>query len=71
MFKFSRNPLYLSLFLLYFAVSVFLGAWWPIILLPVLFAAMDRYVVAREERYLAERFEASYSDYCKRVRRWL
>ena len=69
--KFSRNPLYLSLFLLYSEISILIGAWWPIILLPLLFTVMDRYVVAREERYLAQRFGASYSVYCKRVRRWL
>ena len=70
-FNFSRNPLYVSLFLLYAGVSFVLQAWWAIILTPLLLAAMNRYVVAREERYLERRFGAQYSDYCKRVRRWL
>ena len=70
-FNFSRNPLYLSLLLLYAGVSFVLQAWWAIILTPLLLAAMNRYVVAREERYLERRFGAQYSDYCKRVRRWL
>jgi len=33
--------------------------------------AMNLYVVAGEERYLARRFGAPYSDYCNRVRRWI
>jgi protein-S-isoprenylcysteine O-methyltransferase Ste14 len=70
-FNFSRNPLYVSLFLLYAGVSLVLDAWWPIILLPLLFMAMNLYVVAGEERYLARRFGAPYSDYCNRVRRWI
>src|SRR5271157_4976133 len=70
-FSFSRNPLYVSLLLLYAAISLILDTWWPIILGPLLLTVMDRYVVAREERYLARRFGAPYSDYCKRVRRWV
>jgi protein-S-isoprenylcysteine O-methyltransferase Ste14 len=36
---------------------------------PVIFL-IRHYVIAREERYLAERFGQPYLDYCTRVRRW-
>jgi protein-S-isoprenylcysteine O-methyltransferase Ste14 len=32
---------------------------------------VDRGVIAREERYLTERFGQSYTDYCANVRRWI
>jgi protein-S-isoprenylcysteine O-methyltransferase Ste14 len=67
----TRNPLYLSLLLLYCGVSIFLGAWWPIILVPLLVATMNSYVIGREERYLAERFGLFYRNYRTRVRRWI
>lgn len=70
-FKITRNPLYLSLLLLYCGVSIFLNAWWPIILTPFLVAVIDRYIIAREEAYLTRRFGEAYQEYRKRVRRWL
>ena len=70
-YRFTRNPLYLSLALLHAGVALFANALWPLLfLLPALLVI--RYVViAREERYLAGKFGAEYEAYCKSVRRWL
>jgi len=38
--------------------------------LPII-ALVDRGVIAREERYLEQRFGKPYLDYRGRVRRWL
>jgi len=67
----SRNPIYLGLFLLYGGIGVTVGSLWTLIVaLPL--AIMIRYgVVAREEAYLERRFGDAYRDYKARVRRWL
>ncbi|MGD1016508.1 MAG: methyltransferase [Roseiarcus sp.] len=67
----TRNPMYLSLLLLYAGLSVFFNLWWPIVLAPALVVVMDRMVIAREEAYLLRRFGEEYRRYRERVRRWL
>jgi protein-S-isoprenylcysteine O-methyltransferase Ste14 len=70
-YRFTRNPMYLSLVALYLGVSAFANSWWPVILLPLVIVVIDRAVIAREERYLAATFPGEYSAYRSRVRRWL
>ena len=67
----TRNPMYLSLLLLYAGLSIFFNFWWPIVLAPALILVMDRMVIAREEAYLVRRFGDEYRRYRERVRRWL
>jgi protein-S-isoprenylcysteine O-methyltransferase Ste14 len=67
----TRNPMYISLAILYIAVTLVLGSWWPLLILPLVMVVVDQYVVAREERYLARAFPHDYDEYCRRVRRWL
>jgi protein-S-isoprenylcysteine O-methyltransferase Ste14 len=70
-FRFTRNPLYLSLTLLYAGIASFVNALWAMLLLPVALIVMNRGVIDREERYLERKFGEEYISYKKRVRRWL
>ena len=70
-YRFSRNPMYVSLAALYLGVTLLLNSWWPVVLLPLVLIVMQRAVIAREERYLLHRFPVEYAAYCSRVRRWL
>lgn len=70
-YRYSRNPLYLSLVLLYVCVTLLLNSWWPAVLLPVVVLVIDRYVIGHEERYLASAFPDEYAAYAARVRRWI
>ena len=70
-YRWSRNPMYLSLVCLYVATAIFLNTWWALVLLPVVVVAIDRLVIAREERYLSAAFPAEYAAYRARVRRWI
>ena len=72
-FRFSRNPIYLSLTLLYLGVTLLLvgAALWPLLLLAPLLAVMRWGVIAREERYLEGKFGDEYRRFRGRVRRWL
>ena len=67
----TRNPMYISLAILYIAVTLVLDSWWPLLLLPAVLAIIDRVVILREERYLARAFPQLYDEYRRRVRRWL
>lgn len=70
-FRFSRNPLYCSLTLLYLGLSAFLNTWWSLILLVPLLLVMHVGVVRREERYLERKFGEEYRRYRSSVRRYL
>jgi protein-S-isoprenylcysteine O-methyltransferase Ste14 len=67
----TRNPIYVGMFLLYVGIGLAARSPWILILtLPL--ALVIRYgVVAREEAYLEERFGDSYRAYKARVRRWV
>jgi protein-S-isoprenylcysteine O-methyltransferase Ste14 len=67
----TRNPIYLGMFLVYGGIGVTAHSTWVLVLtLPL--AILIRYgVVAREEAYLERRFGDAYLDYKRRVRRWL
>lgn len=70
-FAVSRNPMYISLILIYSGISFIFGNWWSFILLPLLFLVVQEYIIKREEKYLERRFGQNYSDYKLKVRRWL
>ena len=70
-YRFSRNPDYLGLTLLYAGVSLLVRSPWSLALLPGVLAVMSRGVIEREERYLEERFGEEYRLYKERVRRWI
>lgn len=70
-FRFSRNPIYLGMTLLYFGVALVLNTLWALVLYPVLLVIMLFGVIFREERYLLLRFGTKYLKYKVSVRRWL
>ena len=70
-FRWSRNPMYLGLAVALLGWAAFLSAAWPL-LGPVVFVLyVDHFQIRPEERVLAEHFGAEYTNYTRRVRRWL
>lgn len=67
----SRNPIYLGMFLIYGGIGVAAQSVWILILALPLAITIRYGVVAREEAYLERRFGEAYRDYRARVRRWL
>ncbi len=67
----SRNPMYVGMFLVYAGIGLVARSAWILLLLPPIAAIMRYGVVAREEVYLERRFGDAYRDYRARVRRWL
>jgi protein-S-isoprenylcysteine O-methyltransferase Ste14 len=70
-FRFSRNPLYLSLTSVYLGVALAAGSVWALGLLAPALGLMRYGVIAREETYLERKFGDAYRDYKRTVRRWL
>jgi len=67
----SRNPIYLGMFLLYGGIGVAAHSPWILILTLPLAITIRYGVVSREETYLERRFGDAYRDYKARVRRWV
>lgn len=68
-YRFTRNPIYLGMFLGLAGLAVAFDTLWLLMTL-VVFALVLRYgVVAREELYLERKFGSGYLDYKSRVRR--
>lgn len=68
---FSRNPIYLGMFVIYAGLGVAARSSWMLLLVLPLIIVMRYGVVAREEAYLERRFGDAYRAYVARVRRWL
>jgi len=67
----TRNPIYLGMFLVYGGLGIAARSPWTLLLTPPLAITIRYGVIAREEAYLQRRFGGSYRDYKARVRRWL
>jgi protein-S-isoprenylcysteine O-methyltransferase Ste14 len=70
-YRFTRNPMYVGLALAYIGIALLANTVWQFLLLPAGVLAVDRYVIRREERYLAAKFGEEYNAYRRHVRRWL
>jgi protein-S-isoprenylcysteine O-methyltransferase Ste14 len=70
-FRFTRNPLYLSMTLIYGGITVLANALPTALMLPIVQHLMRRGVIEREERYLERKFGDEYLQYKARVRRWI
>jgi len=70
-YRFSRNPLYLSLLLLLFGIAVLMFSLWLFFTIPILYILFLFKAVKPEERYLSQKFGDEYLDYSAKVRRWI
>jgi len=70
-FRFTRNPLYLSMTLIYGGIAADANALPAALLLPIVLRLMRRGVIEREERYLERKFGDEYIEYKVRTPRWI
>ena len=70
-FRYSRNPIYLALTLLYVGVALLINALWILLLVVPALVVLRYGVIAREEAYLTRKFGDAYRQYTAQVRRWL
>ncbi len=70
-YRYSRNPSYVSLTMLYLGITIAADSVWVLAgLIPTL-VVMHYGVILREEQYLENKFGEEYLRYKKTVRRWL
>ncbi|MEJ7814459.1 MAG: isoprenylcysteine carboxylmethyltransferase family protein [Rubrobacter sp.] len=70
-FRFTRNPLYLGMTMIYGGISALANALTAALLLPIVLRLMRRGVIEREERYLERKFGDVYLQYKVRAPRWI
>lgn len=70
-FRYSRNPIYLSMVLILVGIWVLLGSLSPLLIVPAFVWVISTQFIPREERDLERQFGATYQEYKSRVRRWL
>ena len=70
-YRLSRNPIYLAFTLLQLGIGLWRNSAWVLGLLVPAFVLVSFGTVAREERYLEEKFGDEYRRYKADVPRWL
>lgn len=70
-YRYTRNPMYLGMALVYGALCLFADSAVALAGLPVALLVMQYGVVSREERYMAAKFGEAYRQYTQQVRPWL
>ncbi|HMJ47177.1 MAG TPA: isoprenylcysteine carboxylmethyltransferase family protein [Ferruginibacter sp.] len=70
-FKYTRNPMYLGLISMLIGISILLGTFSPLFVIPILFIILHTQFVLREEKWMEEWFGESYLEYKSKTPRWL
>jgi protein-S-isoprenylcysteine O-methyltransferase Ste14 len=70
-FKFSRNPIYLGMFLILFGTAFLMGSV-SALLVSLIFTLIINFTwISHEEKKMSEIFGEDWINYCSKVRRWL
>ena len=70
-YRFTRNPMYLSLCLLQLALGFVLDGWIPLLFSIPLILILHFGIILREESYLEAKFGERYLAVKHEVRRWI
>jgi len=70
LYRFSRNPMYLAVFLMLVSWGFWLQNIAAILLLPLFPLYITEFQIKPEEKHLEQLFGKRYREYCSRVRRW-
>jgi protein-S-isoprenylcysteine O-methyltransferase Ste14 len=70
-YRFTRNPMYISLTLLQLGIGLIMGSAWVLLALIPVSVIINQGVIDREEDYMTDQFGQRYLDYKTAVRRWL
>ena len=71
MYRYSRNPMYLGMFLILLGASFIMGTLPSMVAPAVFFLIIDKFFIPYEEEKLLLSFGDSYNEYMMGTRRWL
>lgn len=71
LFRFSRNPMYLSMLLILLGAAAWVDLWCALLAPILFFGAANWWYIPFEERAASTAFGDAYGTYRRRVRRWL
>jgi protein-S-isoprenylcysteine O-methyltransferase Ste14 len=71
MFRITRNPMYLSMVMILAGTAVVCGTPTPFVVPPLFMWTIATRFIRHEERVMEALFGSEYTDYKRRVRRWL
>jgi protein-S-isoprenylcysteine O-methyltransferase Ste14 len=70
-YRISRHPLYLGMFVVYVGIGIASASWVYLLIALALLATYRTAFVIPEERMCCERFGDSYLEYMSRTPRWI
>ncbi len=70
-FSYSRNPMYLSLALIYLGFALIINDLLTVLILIPVSAILNWYIIPKEEKYLEAKFGDQHRTYRNKVRKWL
>jgi protein-S-isoprenylcysteine O-methyltransferase Ste14 len=70
-YSYSRNPMYLGMIMILVGVALLMGSLSPYCIIPVFIFIMNGSFIRPEESMLNKQFGATWTEYTKKVRRWL
>lgn len=71
LYRYVRNPIYVSVILILLGHFLWFGFWWLLLYAGLAFVVTHLYVTFYEEPNLGKRFGASYEVYLSKVPRWI
>lgn len=71
LFSYSRNPIYVGLMLICLGTALLLGSLSTFIILVIEWFIFNFIMIPPEEKILEKTFGEAYSEYKRKVRRWL
>ena len=70
-FRFSRNPVYLSMVISLSGLAIVFGTASPVMIIPLFALFIQKRFIVPEEAMMRETFGDEYETYTRRVRRWI
>jgi protein-S-isoprenylcysteine O-methyltransferase Ste14 len=70
-YRFSRNPMYISLFIAFLGEAAILNQICPLFIFPFIFYYVNYIIIPIEEDLLTKEFNGEYLEYQNKVPRWV